>query len=659
MKNFYEINRALWAKKKIFTILMSMLTISAFAATEQAWYNDVTSITANGQYYIYSVNGKGFMQANKSTVQSITTSNYTNVSTFKFKITKAEDGNVINGDYYLKSYRAALGSSNSGPVCTNNSDDGTTIIWTNMANGSYWNIHGHYDSFGNRCACLKYQGNKYDGYIPSGSILNGGFSITKDPQTDTEYRWYLVSQAQLDRHFAIYFFDAYKEGCNIAQYENHVPAAYYTALQTAYNKTFSVQNAAHSADVVNAAKAELETLYTGAPAIKIAYETAKGKIDALEAVEDKGEDFAEVTNDITNARTELEAAMTVEAVEASVAGLKSIDPITFNVTEFVALTSVSNAAASEAGREISYAAENTTIINDGKAIYAGTTKLIATAVATDEYYKFVRSAQVTVTAWDTESDFERTTCDEAVEFNGQNYDASFADDVNVGKNYIGGDSIVHVNITINHSNTGTDTKTITVGDDEIWNSIALKDSTVGVHTVVTTLTNVAGCDSTVTLTLTVNKIATLEKDEPLVFCANDSAQFRGKWYFKAEDSENISAEGATRDTLYKVMVTVLDTNMVSEQKTITEGDDVEWNYIALKDSAAGTYTIVYETTNIAGCDSTVTLTLTVKAKENQGGTTGLENIQRSDVDVQKFFRNGVMYIRRGETLYGLDGKRVG
>ena len=53
-----------------------------------------------------------------------------------------------------------------------------------------------------------------------------------------------------------------------------------------------------------------------------------------------------------------------------------------------------------------------------------------------------------------------------------------------------------------------------------------------------------------------------------------------------------------------------------------------------------------------------TLTLTVKAKENQGGTTGLENIQHSDVDVQKFFRNGVMYIRRGETIYGLDGKKI-
>ena len=320
-------------------------------------------------------------------------------------------------------------------------------------------------------------------------------------------------------------------------------------------------------------------------------------------------------------------------------------------------------ATATSGLDVSYEISDETKLKfeNGKfvALYAGEVTVTAKQAGN---YKYNAAANVvktiTIVSPTTYGDFERTTCDEKVAFNGQDYEESFASDVNVGKNYIGGDSIVHVNITINHSNTGTDTKTMTFGDNEIWNYIELKDSTVGVHTVVTTLTNVAGCDSTVTLTLTVNKIATLVKEEPLVFCANDSAQYRGKWYFKAENSENIQAEGATRDTLYKVTVTVLDTNMVSEQKTITEGDDETWNEIALKDSVAGTYVIVYETTNIAGCDSTVTLTLTVKAKENQGDTTGMENIQHSDVDVQKFFRNGVMYIRRGETLYGLDGKKI-
>ena len=207
--------------KKIFTLLMACLAISAFAATEPAWYNDVTSITANGQYYIYSVNGQAFMQAGQAQVKAITTSNYTNASTFKFTISKADQGTVKSGNYYLKVYREISGTS-SGPLNTKTAN-GTSIIWTLMANGDYWNIHSYYNVFGDRYPALYYKDGTYDAYLKH----NGGisYSNTKDLQTATEYRWYLVSQAQLDRHFAIYFFDAYNESLNIAQYENKVPAA--------------------------------------------------------------------------------------------------------------------------------------------------------------------------------------------------------------------------------------------------------------------------------------------------------------------------------------------------------------------------------------------------------------------------------------------------
>ena len=72
--------------KKILTILMSLLTISAFATTEQAWYNDVTSIANNEQYYIYSVNGKGFMQGGNSKVKAVTQNNYNSESNLLFTI---------------------------------------------------------------------------------------------------------------------------------------------------------------------------------------------------------------------------------------------------------------------------------------------------------------------------------------------------------------------------------------------------------------------------------------------------------------------------------------------------------------------------------------------------------------------------------------------
>ena len=155
-------------------------------------------------------------------------------------------------------------------------------------------------------------------------------------------------------------------------------------------------------------------------------------------------------------------------------------------------------------------------------LYAGEVTVIARQ---EGNYKYNEAEDVEVTftivAPTTYGEFEETTCGEAVEFFGDVYEESFAGDVNVGENYIGGDSIVHVNIVINHPTFGEDEKEMTYGADEEWNGIALKDSTVGVHTVVATIENVAGCDSTVTLTLTVNKQPAVTVPETLYFCQGD------------------------------------------------------------------------------------------------------------------------------------------
>ena len=598
--------------KQISTLLFTVLfSVCAFAATEQAWYNDVTSIANNGQYYIYSVNGKGFMQGGQAQVKSITTSNYTSASTFKFTIANPSEGTVKSGNYYLKCYREVSGTT-SGPINTK-TENGTNIIFTSMNNGEYWNIHGHYNVFGERYPALYYKNGEYNAYLSGSGLI---WSTTKDLQTATEYRWYVVSQAQLDRHFAIYLFDVYKETLDVSQYSGKVPAAYYTALNSAYNQTFSVQNTAHTANVVNAAKAELESLYNGAAALVEPYATAKAAINTLDAVEDKGEDFAEVTTDINNANTALEAAMTVEAINASVAGLKAIDPITFSVTEFTAISSIEGAAASQSGRAITYEAVDKSIINNGKALYKGTTTLTATAAATSDYYKFVRSAQVTVTAPTTYGDFVATTCDEPVEFFGKKYTETTKEDVNVGLNFMGGDSIVHVNIVINHATTGEESITIVYGEDKTWNGIALKDSTVGVHTVVYVTKNIAGCDSTVTLTLTVNKQETVEVPVDLAICTGDTVEYRGVEYTK-EGTFNVQAEGAVRDTLYIVKVKENPVYSFSETGTAKVGEGYTWHETTYETSATGTFNYELPFRSIYGCDSIYHLTLTVTKADRE------------------------------------------
>lgn len=577
-------------------------------------------------------------------MKAVTHNNYNTESSLLFTISTSNK-RTYSGSNYLCSYETRT----CGPVGSTSSD-GSTMIWESKS--GYWLVYGSYTFIWAQKAYLRYEDNAY-----AATCLNPSLD-------DNKFKWYLISQAQYNRHFAIYFFDAYKETLNIAQYSGLVPAAYYTALEVAYNQTFSVQNAEHSADVVNAAKTELEALYNGAADVAAAYATATTAINTLEAVEDKGEDFAEVTSDITNARTALEQAMTVEAVNAAVAGLKAIDPITFNVTEFEAPNFVTNAASSAAGRDIAYDAADKTIINaEGQAIYAGTTTLTATAAATEQYYKFVRSAQVTVTAPTTYGEFSATTCGEAVEFNEQTYEESFAGEVHL-TNIYGGDSVVTVAITINHPTFGTDEKTIVYGAEESWNGIDLSGYTVGKHTIPFNTTNVAGCDSTVTLTLTVTKANMVEVPVELSFCEGDSAEYRGT-YYAAAGLYPVYAEGEIADTVYNVNVTVNQPYYNEDDQTISVGEallfeedgwllrgetPVEGSYLTTKADTVDLWFIHYGQT-VLGCDSVERLNVTVELLDPVETEKELEMCEGEQVEYR-----GVQYSIAGEYPVLVEGE---
>jgi|GEM_PF-5669167 len=589
--------------KKIFTTLfVTLLTTCAFAATEQAWYNDVTSISNNGQYYIYSVNGKGFMQAGQGKVKSITTSNYTNVADFKFTITKAEKGNVKSGSKYLKSYMVLTGSSGSGPVCDNNSDDGTTIIWTSMDNGSYWNIHGFYHAWTkDRYPALRYQNNTYDGHM-SGSGIN--YSSTKDLQTGTEYRWYLISQAQLDRHFAIYFFDAFKETlADYTKFNGTVPAAYYTALQAAYNKTFSVTDASVTTAVVDAAKTTLENLYNNAPAMAEAYASAKSVINALDGLKDKGEgDLTKIYADIATAREAIEQATTVEALTTAVSApaLKGIDPITFTVTTFKALESIGNPAATTNGRSITYEAADKKIINAaGKALYKGTTILTATAAENNDYYTFVRKAEVVVMPINNTGTFSTSICQgESYAFQGETFTEATVKDFTL-VNRTGGDSVVTFTLTINPTYEIAETLSFCKGTSIVWRNKTLDKA----GTYYDSLTTASGCDSVYVLTLTEDP--TYEIAEALSFCKGTSIVWRNKTLDKAGTYYDSLTTFKGCDSVYVLTLTENPTYEIAESEQAC--DTYTWRGKTL--TTSGVY---YDSlTTVNGCDSVYVLTLTI------------------------------------------------
>ena len=121
--------------------------------------------------------------------------------------------------------------------------------------------------------------------------------------------------------------------------------------------------------------------------------------------------------------------------------------------------------------------------------------------------------------------------------------------------------------------------------------------------------------SNVDVKLTVNKIEKLEVPVALSFCAGGSVNFHGNTYTETGEYQ-IEAEGATRDTVYNVTVTRLQPTTGTDSKTITVGANESWNGINLSGYAVGSHEVEFHTANAAGCDSTVTLALTVVPATN-------------------------------------------
>ena len=172
------------------------------------------------------------------------------------------------------------------------------------------------------------------------------------------------------------------------------------------------------------------------------------------------------------------------------------------------------------------------------------------------------------------------------------------------------DTIITVMVKVNPATSSTQALTVTYGTQETWHGHNLAHYAVGQYELVDTITNIAGCDSVVTLVLTVEKLSVVELSQALEFCEGDSAQYRGKWYFAAGE-EIINAEGETCDTVITVTVSLLRKTSSIESKTIIVGAEETWKGYDLSVYPAGKHEVNDTTVNAAGCDSIVTLLLTV------------------------------------------------
>ena len=192
-------------------------------------------------------------------------------------------------------------------------------------------------------------------------------------------------------------------------------------------------------------------------------------------------------------------------------------------------------------------------------------------------------------------------CDSLTWIDGITYTASNTTAKHAITTTTGCDSIVTLDLTINNSNTGTDT--IVACDTYTWiNGITYTSST---NTAKDTLTNAAGCDSVVTLSLTINRFST--GTDTITAC--DS-------YTWIDGITYTSDNNTAKDTLVNAVgcdsIVTLDLTILSS----TTGVDnitacVAHTWINGITYTSNNNTAIDTIMNAAGCDSIVTLNLTI------------------------------------------------
>jgi hypothetical protein len=173
-------------------------------------------------------------------------------------------------------------------------------------------------------------------------------------------------------------------------------------------------------------------------------------------------------------------------------------------------------------------------------------------------------------------------------------------------NVAGCDSTVTTNLTINQATASSQSFvecagfSVTVGTNTY--------NTSGVYTDV--LTNVAGCDSTVTTTLTINQPTS--STQTLVECAGFSVTVGTNTYNTTGVYTDLFTNAAGCDSTVTTNLTINQPN--SSTQTLVECGGFTVTVGTNTYNSTGVYTDVL--TNAAGCDSTVTTNLTVNTIDN-------------------------------------------
>ena len=196
---------------------------------------------------------------------------------------------------------------------------------------------------------------------------------------------------------------------------------------------------------------------------------------------------------------------------------------------------------------------------------------------------------------------EQTACDSYTWIDGNTYTESTNEPIFTLTNAAGCDSVVTLHLTVNHSNTGVDEQTAC--DSYTW--IDGNTYTESTNEPIFTLTNAAGCDSVVTLHLTINYSNTGIDEQ----AACDSYTWiDGNTYTASTNEPTFTLTNAAGcDSVVTLHLTVNNSSTGIDEQIACDS----YTWIDGNTYTASTNEPIFTLTNAEGCDSVVTLHLTV------------------------------------------------
>ena len=199
----------------------------------------------------------------------------------------------------------------------------------------------------------------------------------------------------------------------------------------------------------------------------------------------------------------------------------------------------------------------------------------------------------------------KTICESELPYTWNSIIFNAAGDTTVTLQTVNGcDSVVTMTLIVNPTYTMTDAKTICESElPYIWNSItfdAAGDTTV-------TLQTINGCDSVVTMTLSVNPI--YNDTTAVAICASELPYTWNGVTFTEAGTQTTTLQTVNGcDSIVTMTLAVNPTYAVTDVQAICESElPYTWNGVSF--DAAGTQTAMLQT--VYGCDSVVTMILTV------------------------------------------------